>query len=170
MNKTAIDTLNAIAFRINEGLTHFLVQTEIVDSTIIGRSRVARQLITSSTLVAIVGGIIVDNPDSYLAMPLGNGIYLHQVNDVHKATVNHSCEPNCMIQGFNRLVAIRSIYDGEELTIDYGAVSIGNGSVIIDDCLCGTESCRGIIRSSDYKKLNIDHICAYGQYARRNDT
>lgn len=161
-----LEILNQIAERLDQGLTHFVVETMIVDSQIVGHSRVACQAITAGDLVAIVGGVLMLEPDHYLAMPLGAGVYLNQVSQRHKGTVNHSCSPNCMISGFNRLVAKRDISIGEELTIDYGGVSIGKGSIIISECLCGSANCRHTIKTDDYLLLDVNDICAYGQWMR----
>lgn len=60
--------------------------------------------------------------------------------------VNHSCEPNCVMQKWNvnheqriGLFSIRSITKGEELTFDYNS---GNMSLLHGICKCGTSKCR----------------------------
>jgi uncharacterized protein len=167
MLKDAISRLDELVQISGENLTHFFIETTIANSAVSGKSRVSLQDVLPGQLVAIVGGLLVDDRDSYLAMPIGLGLYLHQINNDRKGTVNHSCEPNCRIQGFNRLVAKRAIATGEELTIDYGTVSIGKGGIIISDCTCGAATCRHTIRSDDYKRLDTADLCIYGRLVRQ---
>lgn len=163
-----IDKLIEISEHYNEGFTHFFVTTEIVKSKIEGNARLTRQAIDKETIIAIIGGVLIDEHDNYIAMPMGTGIFLHQVSNSHKGTVNHSCDPNCKIVGFNKLVAKRNIEINEELTIDYGTVSIGKGMTIISECNCGTTACRHTIKTDDYKILPIENLCLYGKYIREN--
>ena len=69
--------------------------------------------------------------------------------------VNHSCEPNCEFDWFDDdgmnadvaplyLIALRDIWPGEELTIDYNWPAISAVR-----CHCATASCRGWIVSVD---------------------
>ena len=63
--------------------------------------------------------------------------------------INHSCEPNCIIDKWNSddmdikiyIRAIRDIMIGEEFTIDYGFTS----SNCSKECYCGSQKCRGIL-------------------------
>lgn len=61
--------------------------------------------------------------------------------------INHSCEPNCVVQkwivnGLPRMVIVanRNIEPGEELTIDYKFESKQR-----QECLCKSSNCRGSI-------------------------
>lgn len=166
MNDLALSKLLYLVSKHHEGFTHFTVDTSVEQSTVSGRTRVARQSIKSGSMIAVIGGLVVDQRDEMLAMPIGNGLYLHQISDDHKGTVNHSCDPNCRIDGFNKLVARRDISAGEELTIDYGTVSIGNGSTIIDSCRCGSENCRHTIRSDDYLNIDVKDLSIFAREAR----
>lgn len=38
--------------------------------------------------------------------------------------INHSCTPNCLVEGYLKIVAARDIRCGEELTIDYGSLTL----------------------------------------------
>eukprot|EP00178_Gracilaria_changii_P027085 TRINITY_DN841_c0_g1_i4.p1 TRINITY_DN841_c0_g1~~TRINITY_DN841_c0_g1_i4.p1 ORF type:complete len:2328 (+),score=285.13 TRINITY_DN841_c0_g1_i4:7792-14775(+) len=65
--------------------------------------------------------------------------------------LNHSCDPNAETQKWNAggeprvgIYAIRDIAKGEEITFDYGARSIENGSA---PCVCGSSKCRGKLTS-----------------------
>jgi hypothetical protein len=55
---------------------------------------------------------------------------------------NHSCEPNCGIEGRFRLVAMRDIRKGEWLTWDYEMTEDSDWQM---ECRCGTPSCRRTI-------------------------
>ncbi len=62
--------------------------------------------------------------------------------------LNHSCEPNCVIMGRNRVVALTTIEKGDEVTIDYSTNVGWDGFAM--ECSCGKPSCRKIIRSYRY--------------------
>lgn len=157
--------LEQIAEQHNYSLSHFLVPT-VQQNGIQGTGRFVDIDIQINTTVAIIGGIIVDEPDQMICMPIGNKLYLHQVHKLFRATTNHSCQPNCKIHGFNELVSLRVIKAGEELTIDYGSVSVGEGNTIINNCGCGSKYCRGTIKTDDYKKLPKTLLSAYPKYIR----
>jgi hypothetical protein len=57
--------------------------------------------------------------------------------------INHSCEPNCGIKGLFKIVAMRDIDVGEEVTWDYEMTE--DSDVWRMQCHCGSENCRGEI-------------------------
>ena len=59
--------------------------------------------------------------------------------------VNHSCEPNTISAGYGFEIAIRDISAGEEITDEYGLFNLQHEI----KCLCGSETCRGVIRATD---------------------
>lgn len=65
--------------------------------------------------------------------------------------INHSCEPNTFvrtIEGVRKVIAMRDIKAGEEITGDYAI----NGYYDNDTpCHCGTSRCRGIISPNFFK-------------------
>jgi uncharacterized protein len=73
--------------------------------------------------------------------------------------INHSCEPNCWFKGKFKLVAMRDIAKGEQLTFDY---SMSEDSNWLMDCKCGSKSCRGIIGS--FKSLPKSFRSKYKGY------
>ena len=166
--KLKLEFLNEIAEKYDISLTHFLVKTTQRNDSTEGIGRFADQYIPADTDVAIIGGLIVNELDGMLSMPIGPQIYLHQVSMLHRATMNHSCSPNCRIVGFNKLVSLSNIYNSNELTIDYGTVSVGAGNIIFD-CDCGSENCRGQIKTDDYMQLPIEMLAAYPRYMREQD-
>jgi SET domain-containing protein len=57
---------------------------------------------------------------------------------------NHSCEPNAGIRGLFKLVALRDIEAGEEITWDYDTTE--NSEWQLEECKCGSAQCRKNIR------------------------
>ena len=62
--------------------------------------------------------------------------------------LNHSCEPNCVIMGRTKIVALRRIEPGEEVAFDY-STNVGWEGFSMD-CKCGKKSCRKIVRSYSF--------------------
>lgn len=62
--------------------------------------------------------------------------------------INHSCNPNVGIKGKVTVVAMRTIKEGEELTIDYSTIE-GDARWEMK-CLCGEQECRKVIRSMQF--------------------
>ena len=59
--------------------------------------------------------------------------------------INHSCEPNCGIKRLFRVVAMRDIVKGEEITWDYEMTE--RSSWWRMKCRCGSAGCRKVIGS-----------------------
>ncbi len=59
--------------------------------------------------------------------------------------LNHSCEPNCGIQGRVTMVALKSIKEGEEITIDYSITECDDMWEM--KCTCGSKNCRKVVKS-----------------------
>jgi uncharacterized protein len=72
--------------------------------------------------------------------------------------MNHSCEPNCVIMGRTRIVALRRIEAGGEVTFDY-STNVGWDGFSMR-CRCGTKECRKVVRS--YKFLPDELKGHYG--------
>jgi hypothetical protein len=62
--------------------------------------------------------------------------------------INHSCNPNSGIKDSIKIVAMKSIRRGEEVTIDYSTSTSENGWYLI--CHCKNKNCRRIIRSYEF--------------------
>jgi hypothetical protein len=58
--------------------------------------------------------------------------------------INHSCNPNCGIRDLFKIVAMRNIAPGEEVTWDYGMTE---NYVWRMKCTCGSLICRKVIGS-----------------------
>lgn len=61
--------------------------------------------------------------------------------------LNHSCDPNCGIRGLFRVVAMRDIAAGEQLTWDYEMTEKSDWFRL--RCGCGSPKCRKIIGHHD---------------------
>lgn len=59
--------------------------------------------------------------------------------------MNHSCDPNCVIMGQTRIVALRRIEPGEEVSFDY-STNVGWEGFSMK-CSCGAKECRKLVRS-----------------------
>lgn len=77
--------------------------------------------------------------------------YLHGKSGLAEL-INHSCDPNCGIQGKSMIVARRDIAAGEQLTWDYAMTEDSDWS--FPGCLCGSAQCRGTI--GPYRDLPDD--------------
>lgn len=76
-------------------------------------------------------------PDAYLTRPGGVGHH-----------VNHACDPNCIVHitpTTVRLVALRPIAVGDEVTFDYATTSTEGPATWTLTCRCGSGGCRGIV-------------------------
>lgn len=81
--------------------------------------------------------------------------YLQVDNDLYLSPscgiddyVNHSCDPNCVIQIKNNIAtlwAIKDIPEGTEITFDYSTDCTEVGWAL--NCLCGSGNCRKIVGS-----------------------
>lgn len=61
--------------------------------------------------------------------------------------INHSCDPNCGVRERTRIVAIKDILPGEEITWDYRMSE--NSDWVLDNCHCGAERCAKRIEGYD---------------------
>ncbi len=77
--------------------------------------------------------------------------------------LNHSCEPNCVILGRTRVIALNRIAAGDELTFDYSTNVGWDGFAM--ECACGSPSCRKIVRS--YRYLDQRLKARYGACVSR---
>ena len=66
--------------------------------------------------------------------------------------INHSCDPNCAIQGQIVFVAMRDIGVGEELTHDWATT---DDMDYVLECNCGSRECRGTVTGKDWMKEDL---------------
>lgn len=63
--------------------------------------------------------------------------------------INHSCEPNCGIKSLFKIVAMRTIQKGEEITWDYEMTERNPDWRM--RCRCGEPTCRRVI--GDFRRM-----------------
>ena len=109
-----------------------------------GRHLIASEAVAVGTMILELDGIIMDVPDRY-SVQVGRNEHLRP--PAHAADgddaylwryLNHSCEPNAAFAG-RRLVAVRSIRAGEEISFDYNTTEWDMSSPF--RCACG--NCGG---------------------------
>lgn len=63
--------------------------------------------------------------------------------------VNHSCGANTMSTGYGFEIALRDIFEGEQITDEYGIFNLEDEMM----CECGDSNCRKIIQPEDFDAL-----------------
>jgi SET domain-containing protein len=119
----------------------------VVDSGIHGYGVVATRRFEPGEVVAVVDGVLwhvdQDKDDTY-SLWLDDDWYFDMVDQTRY--INHSCDPNSEVEagleggGWGRIVALRAIEPGEEVTYDYGFDAAN-----AEPCACGARACRGYI-------------------------
>lgn len=66
----------------------------------------------------------------------------------HGRYLNHSCNPSASITGKVKVVALRDLGQGEEITIDYSLVEGDHRWYM--HCECGSKNCRKVIKSINF--------------------
>lgn len=132
---------------------------KVITSPIHGYGIAATRDFQAGEIVAIVDGVVrpagegVD--DTYCL--LLDGVLFDMVDQTR--WINHSCEPNCEIEGeggapggaWARLRALRHIAAGEEISYDYAF-----DASLAEPCRCGADCCRGWIVDADQLHLMRD--------------
>ena len=102
-------------------------------------------------------GVVTNRPDRH-SVQVGPGLHLHTDGPAMEASgrcrypwmyTNHSCAPNARVMD-RKVVALRGIRAGEEITFDYDTNEYDMASPF--ECHCEDVSCRGLIRG--YKHLS----------------
>ena len=92
-----------------------------------------------------------DSEGAVYIFDLGNGNFIDgNVDYNHARFINHSCEPNCMVDDNLDVVTIKPVKKGEELTFDYATSQ--KSFPFRFNCRCGSLDCRGEI--GDYSELS----------------
>ena len=123
-----------------------------------GKAVYARELIEPGELIAVWSGRLVsadeldDLPEDirHHTAQVEEGLYLASLS-AHEPPdyINHSCEPNCGLDGQITIVAMHAIQPGDEVTIDY---AMCDGSPYDEfDCACGSSQCRGRVTGNDWR-------------------
>ncbi|HLD12179.1 MAG TPA: SET domain-containing protein-lysine N-methyltransferase [Candidatus Nanoarchaeia archaeon] len=93
------------------------------------------------------------------SIKIGENSWLQPSHGSPGRYVNHSCSPNAGIVGVKRVIAMRRISSGEEITIDYATTDDDPSWVM--HCKCGVPLCRKIIRGIQFlpKPLRKKYSC-----------
>jgi SET domain-containing protein len=131
-------------------------------SPIAGRGLFTAQPIARGTRIIQYTGEKITKGESDKRLSQGN-VYIFQLNDRYdidgkvlrnKARyINHSCDPNCVVQLTSRtiwIVARRDITVGEELTYNYGYEL---DDTPVHPCTCGAETCCGAILAPQFQDV-----------------
>lgn len=132
-----------------------------------GRGAFARQEIPAGTVIGdYLGLLIKDEKIEAIEKKFGDASYAMDYNNnglsifpvdikadgIH--LINHSCSANCdayFYYGHTLYFALRRIFPGEELTIDYGYDPYEAGRCLTPYCHCGSDFCRGTMYLNDKK-------------------
>ena len=125
----------------------------VIRSSIDGYGVIATRDFAPGEVIADVEGIMwreEEAVDDKYSLWIDDGVYMDMVAQTR--WINHSCDPNCEIEGalggdagaWARILAYKPIRAGEELTYDYAFPAD-----LAEVCRCGTENCRGYIVDPD---------------------
>ncbi len=121
---------------------------KVIRSPIHGYGVVASRPFQKGEIIAKVDGVLMhedeDFDDTY-ALAFGDGWLWDMVDQTR--WINHSCDPNGMIEGeregkrapWMHIRAIRDIRAGEEISYDYSFPKS-----LAEPCACGSRKCRGL--------------------------
>lgn len=131
--------------------------------------------IRKGEIVFIKGGHIITREELFSSsvinsyMPISDDYFLGATNADEEKDIklynNHSCDPNCGLHGEITFVAMRDIYPGEELTVDYAFIDNEDYSF---ECHCGSLHCRHIVTGFDWKRpeLQEKYYPYFAQYLK----
>ena len=126
---------------------------QVIRSSIDGYGVIAERPFAEDEIVAEVDGVAWregDGVDDRYSLKIMDGLYFDMVDQTR--WINHSCDPNCDVdmgvdqdgQPWARIVALRHIRKGEEITYDYAFPAH-----LAEPCRCGSANCRGAIVDED---------------------
>lgn len=121
----------------------------VVRSSIDGYGVIATRSFAPGEFIAEVDGVVwqeEEDVDDRYSLRVGDGYYFDMVDQTR--WINHSCDPNSDVEVgrekdgrvLARVVALRAIRAGEEITYDYAFPA-----ALAEPCRCGARTCRGMI-------------------------
>jgi hypothetical protein len=125
----------------------------VVRSSIDGYGVIADRAFADGELIAEVDGVgwrLGEDVNDRYSLKVTDEILFDMVDQTR--WINHSCDPNADIdagldengQPWAKVVAIRDIAKGEEITYDYAFPA-----ELAEPCRCGSPECRGQIIEAD---------------------
>ncbi len=131
----------------------------IIESPTHGCGMVALQDIEEGEIVIIWREGYIDKMEAEKAKKQGMEVFqwaddvysivTNEMLDAHY--VNHSCDPNCWMNGAFSLSAMREIKLGEEITVDYALFHMEDHYVSDWICNCGSPHCREKVTGTDWR-------------------
>jgi SET domain-containing protein len=131
----------------------------IRDSTISGSGVFSTRPIPKGEVVHTLNGEHISKIQCYWRIatgrlpadsPLQTGRHRYLELDQISKSINHSCQPNCILAKVSTLIAVRDIETGEEITYDY-SMTVAPGFFeyffFHMKCECRAPTCRRIIRN-----------------------
>lgn len=156
-------------------------KVEPQESKINGTGEFAIGDIKKGELIAIFGGHIItvqeikSLPDSIadLALGIDDGLLIgpKSLDETDDGDwFNHSCNPNAGILGQIKLVAIKDIMAGEEITFDYVMTIPKDDQYACFECNCKEEVCRKRITNQDWQnpELQQKYKGYFSQFVQEN--
>lgn len=121
----------------------------------------AREPVKAGEILVVWGGYIVTEEQLALILPEVCNVVIQVEENLYQVTapggqaewINHSCEPNAGMSGQITLVAMRNIFPGEEVCMDY-AMTDGNPYNEFE-CKCGSSLCRKYITGNDWRDRTL---------------
>ena len=139
-------------------------------SPIHGYGVIAQRDFEPNEVLAEVEGVLyreTEIEDDTYCLWVDEDYYLDMVDQTR--WINHSCDPNAEIEAeldgkggaWARVVALRPIRAGEEITYDYGFPQ-----ELAEPCSCRTQSCKGWIVDADELGELVERISRENQRLR----
>lgn len=137
-------------------------KVEVRNSKIDGLGMFAKEKIKKGEIVYVKGGHILSRKEMYSScvinsyLPISDDFVIGARTAAEEEQIklhnNHSCNPNCGMDGEITFVAMRDIAAGEELTVDYAFIDNEDYS---EKCHCGSPNCRHTITGFDWKNKQL---------------
>ena len=126
-------------------------------STIEGTGLFAGRAFDEGETVIVLGGTLIEDEElarlpRHSSLAVGEGINLLQDDDDPARYGNHSCDPNLWLADEVTFVARRRIEADEELTVDYGTMTVVPWQM---ECRCGAACCRGVVTGDDWRRPDL---------------
>jgi SET domain-containing protein len=120
---------------------------------------IAAEPIAQGEIICIFGGIIVPASEiekyrekiGHAGIQIDDNFFICPTSreDIENTLIfNHSCGSNCGMRDIIKLVAMRAVKEGEELTVDYAVMESNYQSF---QCNCKSSNCRGTVKPTDWK-------------------
>lgn len=159
-------------------MNYFSDKVEKRTSGVHGRGLFAIAPIAAGEIVVVKGGTVMTREtrdeleatmgpsEIQIADDLFIGPVTSETREDGMMHLNHSCDPNVVIEGQITFKAWRDIAVGEELTFDYATGDHDDWEM---DCACGSENCRGKITGYDWQKpeLQVKYRGYFSTYLER---